>query len=83
MFMITDYFLAAKNKKALEIEQGKMMVDVCKACGVTYVIYSSAGDLEHFSEKVLHIKGKIDVENYLKASGLRFGILRPVAFFGE
>ena len=79
--MITDYFLAAKSKKALEIEQGKMMVDCCKECGVTFVIYSSAGDLESFNDKVHHIKGKIDVENYLKASGLRFGIVRPVAFF--
>jgi len=81
VFMITDYFLAAKSKKALEIEQGKMIVDCCKECGVTFVIYSSAGDLESFNDKVHHIKGKIDVENYLKASGLRFGIVRPVAFF--
>lgn len=83
VFMITDFFLAAKSKAALEIEQGKMMIDVCKEVGVTFVIYSSAGDLEHFNDKVHHIKSKIPVENYLKASGLRFGIVRPVAFFGE
>ena len=59
-----------------------MMVDICKKSGCEFVVLSSVADLEHFNDKVHHIKGKIAIENYLKQSGLNYGILRPVAFFG-
>ena len=81
-FFITDFFLAAKGKSSLEIEQGKMMIDVFKANGCEFVVFTSAGDLENMNEKVHHIKTKIHIEKHLKESGLRFSILRPVAFFG-
>eukprot|EP01035_Chromulina_nebulosa_P034944 gene34944-46948_t len=51
-FLITDFFLAAKSKQALEIEQGKIQVDACKAAGCEYVIYSSAGDADKMNDKV-------------------------------
>ena len=81
-FITTDFFLAAKGKKSLEIEQGKNIVDACKLAGCEFVVYSSVADPEYANDKVLHFKAKIDIENYLKASGLKFGLLRPVAFFG-
>jgi len=80
-FLITDFFLAAKSKQNLEIEQGKAQVDACKAAGCEYVIYSSAGDADKMNEKVKHIKGKVVVEQYLLSSGLKSTVLRPVAFF--
>lgn len=80
-FLITDFFLAAKSKQALEIEQGKIQVDACKAAGCEYVLYSSAGDADKMNDKVKHIKGKLVVEQYLLNSGLKATVLRPVAFF--
>ena len=80
-FLITDFFLSAKGKTELEITQGKLQVDVAKAAGVEFVIYSSAGDSEKMGTKVKHLVGKVVVEDYLKSSGLNFTILRPVAFF--
>ena len=80
-FIITDFFLAAKNKKELEIEQGKIQVDACKKAGCEFVIYSSAGDCDLMNEKVKHIKGKKVVEDYLFLSGLKGAVVRPAAFF--
>ena len=80
-FLITDYFLAAKGSQVREIKQGKRMVDACVSAGCSYVVFCSVADAEGFNEKVKHIKGKIIVEEYLKKSGLKHSILRPVAFF--
>lgn len=80
-FLITDFFLAAKSNSQKEIDQGKAQIDAAKAAGCEFVIYSSAADCDKMSEKVKHIKTKAVIEDYLKSSGLKFAILRPVAFF--
>ena len=81
VFFLTDYFLAAKGSQAKEIEQAKIIIDALKEATVEFAIYSSAADLEAFSDKVKHIKSKIAIEDYLKVSGLKFAIIRPVYFF--
>ena len=78
---MTDFFAAAKQSKATELAHGKIMVDVCKANGCEFVVLATAADLEYMNEKAHHIKSKIPVEEYFKASGLKGSILRPVAFF--
>ena len=78
-FIITDYFLAARCSQSLEIAQGKKMIDACKAAGCNFVVYSSAADAERYNAKVKHIKGKVEIENYLKSSGINHTILRPCA----
>lgn len=80
-FFLTDFFLAAKGKVALEIEQGKMQVDACKAANCVFTIYSSACDGELMGPKVKHLIGKPVVEKYLLASGIKGAIVRPTAFF--
>ena len=78
---LTDFFAAAKGRSKVEAEQGKMMVDACKTAGV-YSVFLSVGDAEKFDAKTLHIHAKIEIEKYLKASGISgWSILRPVAFF--
>ena len=44
-------------------------------------MFSSVGDADKAPEAVAHFKSKFDIENHLKASGLDYSILRPVAFF--
>ena len=66
---------------ALEIEQGKMAIDVAKANGVEFLVFLSVADCDKFAENVLHIKSKWHIEQYLTKSGLNHAILRPVAFF--
>ena len=62
-----------------EAAQGKLVIDAAKRAGVEQVVYASviraetSPDLAHFANKVL-------VEQHLKASGLKWTILRPVYF---
>ena len=81
VFVITDYFKAAKGKSDLEIQQGKDAIDAAKEAKVDHLVFVSVADAEYFDQKVKHIKTKLVIEEYLKASGVKHSILRPVAFF--
>jgi uncharacterized protein YbjT (DUF2867 family) len=78
---LTDFFLAAKKSVSKEFEQGKLIVDACKAAGVQHTIFLSVFGPDKAGPKVLHFHAKLQVENYLKASGIQHSILQPVAFF--
>ena len=70
------------GSREVEGSSGKIIVDAIKAKGgVQHVVYSSVANADVAPDAVGHFKSKLDVENHLKASGLNFSILRPVAFF--
>lgn len=81
VFVLTDYFAAAKKSADLEFQQGRAAVDAAKAAGVEHLIFMSVADAEFFDEHVTHLKAKLDLEKYLRSSGVPFSILRPCAFF--
>lgn len=62
-----------------EIRQGRMLVDAAKAAGTPYFVYSSVGGAER-NTGVPHFDSKFQVEEYVRASGLPYTILRPVFF---
>jgi uncharacterized protein YbjT (DUF2867 family) len=81
VFVITDYFAAAKCNGDVEIQQGINAIDAAKAAGVDHLIFVSIADAELFDERCKHIKTKLKVEEYLKGSGVKYSILRPTCFF--
>jgi uncharacterized protein YbjT (DUF2867 family) len=81
VFVITDYFLAAKGNGDVEIQQGIAAIEAAKAAGVDHLIFISVADAELLDERCKHIKTKLKIEEYLKASGVKYSILRPTAFF--
>ena len=81
VFVITDFFGAAKKSAALELAQGQIAIDAAKAADVEHLIFMSVADLEMFDEHVTHLHAKVALEKYLRASGVPFSILRPCAFF--
>lgn len=81
LFVITDYFSAAKKSVTLEFEQGRAAIDAAKAAGVQHLIFMSVADAEFFDKHVKHLHAKVALEKYLRESGLPFSILRPCAFF--
>ena len=82
LVFLTDYVLAAKENPKLEAEQGKMMVDAAKAAGVEHAIFLSIADAQLFGPKAKHAHAKVEIEEYLKAAGLKcFSIARPYVFF--
>ena len=81
VFVITDYFGAARKSAELEFEQGRAAIDAAKAAGVQHLVFMSVADAEHFDHHVKHLHAKVALEKYLLESGVPFSILRPCAFF--
>lgn len=81
VFILTDYFRAAKKSVDLEVAQGKSAIDAARDAGVDHVIFMSVADAECFDDKTHHVKAKVILEDYIRQSGLNFTILRPSAFF--
>jgi uncharacterized protein YbjT (DUF2867 family) len=81
VFVITDYFGAAKKSADLEFEQGRAAIDAAKAAGVQHLVFMSVADAEQFDRHVKHLHAKVALEKYLRESGVPFSILRPCAFF--
>lgn len=81
VFVITDYFGAARKSADLEFEQGRAAIDAAKAAGVEHLVFMSVADAEMFDRHVKHLHAKVALERYLQGSGVPFSILRPCAFF--
>ncbi len=81
VFVITDYFKAAKSNADVEFRQGRDAIDAAKAAGADHVIFMSVADAEFFDAQTKHLKAKVSLEKYLRESGVPFSILRPCAFF--
>jgi uncharacterized protein YbjT (DUF2867 family) len=81
IFVITDYFGAAKSNEEIEVGHGKLAIDAAKSAGVEHLIFMSVADAELMDDRVKHVKTKVVIEDYLRASGVNFSILRPCAFF--
>lgn len=81
MFVITDYFGAAKSNSAREIEHGISAMEAAKAVGVRHLVFMSIADAPYFDERVKHAKTKLLLESYLRSTGVPHSILRPCAFF--
>ena len=81
VFVITDFFGAAKKSADLEFQQGRDAIDAARAAGVDHLVFMSVADAEFFDEHVTHLKAKLALEKYLRESGVPHSILRPCAFF--
>ena len=74
-FLMTDA-MAGEEKEAA---QGKTFIDVAKEVGVKHIVFTSVCAADT-ATTVPHFRSKWEVEKHLKASGLSYTILRPVAF---
>lgn len=61
-----------------EVEQGLRFVEVAKELGLPFLVYGSAEGAGAYPPA---LKGKLEIEEAVKASGLPHTILRPVSFF--
>ena len=81
VFVITDYFLAARKSVDREVEQGRIAIEAARQAGVDHLLFMSVADAERFDAKTHHIKAKVILEQDLRQSDLTYTILRPCAFF--
>ncbi|OUL33495.1 NmrA family protein [Nostoc sp. T09] len=63
-----------------EISQGKAVADAAKASGIQHFVYSSVGSAER-NTGIPHFDSKFQIEEYIRAIGLPYTIMRPVFFF--
>jgi len=81
VFVITDFFRAAKSNADVEFQQGRDAIEAAKSAGVDHLIFMSVADAELFDAHTKHLKAKVALEQYLRQAGVPFSILRPCAFF--
>lgn len=62
-----------------EVEQGRAMVYACLDEGVQYVVHSSVCCADR-DTGIPHFESKHDIEEYIRESGLKYTIVRPVSF---
>ncbi|MEW6185784.1 MAG: NmrA/HSCARG family protein [Thermodesulfobacteriota bacterium] len=63
-----------------EVRQGKNIVEACLTNGVKHLVMSSAAHVVEGRTGIPHVDSKLDVEEYVQASGLSYTFLRPAQF---
>lgn len=85
VFVMTDYFGAAKKNAATEVEQGKAAIAAAAAAGVDHLVWMSVIDVQCFDlSRVHHLVAKKELDEFLRAGGPGippYSIVRPCAFF--
>jgi uncharacterized protein YbjT (DUF2867 family) len=75
IFSIQDF----RDGAEVEIRQGKALAKAAKSAGIEHFVYSSVGSAER-NTGIPHFDSKFQVEEYIRAIGLPYTILRPVFF---
>lgn len=68
------------SSASVDGQRHKVLIDLAKASGVKHFIYTSIYTIDPVYQRVPFFRIKQEVEEYLKASGLPYTILRPSAF---
>lgn len=63
-----------------EIAQGRAIVDACKRAAVRQLVLSTAMRVDDNPTGLPHVDSKLEIERYLKGSGVPFTLLRPGTF---
>ena len=64
------------------MENSKVLIDCAKAAGVKKVVFSSHTQTS-LDSPLGYIRGKAQVEHYLRHSGLSYAIVKPCTIFGD
>jgi uncharacterized protein YbjT (DUF2867 family) len=78
VFAVQNYWLPNVGHDG-EVRQGILAADAAQAAGVQHFVYSSVG-AAHRGMGQAHFTSKLEIEDHIKAIGLPYTILRPVAF---
>ena len=81
VFLVTDFWAAAKQSFDVEVLHGVNMIDAVAAVDPSiFLLYTSVGDADVVPENVKHFRSKAKVEAHLAATLTRWSVLRPVSF---
>lgn len=69
----------AESVRATDVQGNRALIDAARACGVSQFVFTSAIMPGRFRE-LDYFAAKLEIEDYLRQSGLTWTILRPAAF---
>lgn len=79
VFGVTEFWEHGYKK---EIKHGLNLIKVAQYSGVEHIVFSSVGGIDRTEGLgIRHFDSKREIEQYLKNTGIRYSILRPVTFF--
>jgi len=82
VFLVTDFWIAAKCKPAVEVLHGTNVIDAIKAIDPSiFVVFSSVGDADKTGPLVQHFHSKAQIEKHLASELKNFAVVRPTTFF--
>lgn len=64
---------------AQEETEGRLFIDAAKEVNLPHLVFTSVEGADR-STGIAHFESKLAIEEYLRASGIRYTIIRPVAF---
>ncbi len=83
--LYNTYWVRFNHKRfshASAVENTKQLFDAAKAAGVQRIVHVSITN-PSVESPFEYFRGKAELENYLKGTGLSHAILRPAVFFGK
>ena len=81
VFLVTDFWVAAKQKYAIEVQHGVSMVDAIKTVDPSiFLLYTSVGDADKTPETVHHFCSKATIEKHIAATLDAWAVIRPTSF---
>ena len=82
VFGVTQPWSAGYKKVdgAGEVEQGRNIIEACRAAGVPHLVLSTAMQTDGKPTGIPHLDSKQEIERALLASGQPFTLLRPAMF---
>lgn len=82
VFLVTDFWIAAKCKPEVEVLHGTNVIDAVKAVNDSiFVVFSSVGDADKTGPQVQHFCSKAQIEKHLAATLTKWAVVRPTTFF--
>ncbi|KAH7366767.1 hypothetical protein B0T11DRAFT_274057 [Plectosphaerella cucumerina] len=76
-YLVTDF--RGPDDVEGELKQGRLFIDTAKEAGVSHIVFSSVAGAD-ISQPVEHFYTKFKLEEYLRASGHAWTVVRPVGF---
>lgn len=81
VFLVTDFWIAAKCKPKVEVQHGRNMIDAVHAVDPSiFVVFASVGDADKTGPAVQHFASKAQIEKYLAATLKAWSVVRPCTF---
>jgi len=84
--LFNTYWVRYNDYKGITREQSiqnsKNIVDAAKMAGVKKIVYSSHTQTS-LDSPLQYIRGKAEVEQYIRESGLEYGFVKPCCIFGD